>query len=174
MSNLLVLNLSDSLLAEFPESFKYLKNIQTLDIGYNIIFIAISHNDSGAFDKNSNIEAIRLDGNHISMMDGLFLRLSKLTWLNISDNLIKDFNFAMNPRTVQWFDISHNKVQELSNYYDISSDLSMTYVNAGYNSISALASKNLPDTIETFLDNFINISNLMPYTFSEKNKTQPS
>ena len=93
----LVLNLSDNLLAESPESLKYLKNIQTLDIGYNIIFIAISHIDSGAFDKNSNIEAIRLDGNHISMMDGLFLRLSKLTWLNISDNLIKDFNFAMTP-----------------------------------------------------------------------------
>ena len=107
-------------------------------------------------------------------MDGLFLSLSKLTWLNISDNLIKDFDFAMIPRTVQWLDISHNKVQELSNYYDISSDLSMTYVNAGYNSISALASENVADSIETFLVNDNNISNLMPYTFLEKNKTQPS
>ena len=146
----LVLNLSDNLLAESPESLKYLKNIQTLDIGYNIIFIAISHIDSGAFDKNSNIEAIRLDGNHISMMDGLFLCLSKFTWLNISDNLIKDFDFAMIPQTVQWLDILHKKVQELSNYYDISSDLSMTYVNAGYNSISALVSENVPERIETW------------------------
>ena len=76
----------------------------------------------------------------------------------------------MIPWTVQWLDILHYKVQELSNYYDISSDLSMTYVNAGYNSISALASENVPDSIETFLVNNNNISNLMPYTFLEKTR----
>ena len=68
----------------------------------------------------------------------------------------------MIPQTVQWLDISHDKVQELSKYCDISSDLSMTYVNAGYNSISALASENVPDSIETFLVNDNNMSNLMP------------
>ena len=35
---------------------------------------------------NGPLQAIRLDGNRLSRMDGLFHDLPNLSWLNVSDN----------------------------------------------------------------------------------------
>ena len=144
--------------------FSNLKTLQIIDLSRN----EISHIERGTFDQNKLLRAIRLDGNQIGEIDGVFTNLPELIWLNVSQNKIKNFDYALVPRTLHWLDISHNVIRELGNYFDLTGDLSLTYLNAGFNKLANLAPVNVPDTIETLLLNDNLITQVMPYTFFKK------
>eukprot|EP00090_Calanus_glacialis_P019644 TRINITY_DN30137_c0_g1_i1.p1 TRINITY_DN30137_c0_g1~~TRINITY_DN30137_c0_g1_i1.p1 ORF type:complete len:1191 (-),score=181.26 TRINITY_DN30137_c0_g1_i1:163-3735(-) len=146
--------------------FSNLKTLQIIDMSRN----EIASIDRGAFDQNKMLRAIRLDGNQVREIDGIFTHLPELIWLNVSDNKIKNFDYALVPRTLHWLDISHNEVQELGNYFDLSGDMALTYINAGFNKLTIVAPLNVPDSVETLLLNDNTISEVSPYTFFKKAK----
>jgi len=146
--------------------FTHLKTLQIIDLSRN----EISSIERGTFDQNKLLRAIRLDGNEIREIDGVFSNLPELIWLNVSENHIKNFDYALVPRTLAWLDISHNMVEDLGNYFDLSGDLSLTYLNAGFNKLSSLAPVNVPDSVETLLLNDNSITQVLPYTFFKKAK----
>ena len=213
-SQLLVLDISNNNLDKIPESLRYLTNLQTLDIGDNMVesisdspltgmtglwrlqlhgnrirnisqsvftrlrtlqIVDLSRNEisrlqRGTFDQNQQLRAVRLDGNVLEEIDGVFNNLPQLIWLNVSQNIIKNFDYSLVPRTLHWLDLSHNKITDLGNYFDLSGDLQLTYLNAGFNRLTSLAPVNVPDSVETLLLNDNNIAELMPYTFFKKSK----
>ena len=146
--------------------FSNLRTLQILDMSAN----KIVNIDRGAFDQNKLLRAIRLDGNQVEEIDGIFTHLPDLIWLNVSDNSITTFDFALVPRTLHWLDISHNKVADLGNYFDLSGDLALSYLNAGFNQLGRLTPVNVPDNVETLLLNDNSIVEVAPYTFFRKTK----
>jgi len=146
--------------------FSNLRTLQIVDMSAN----QIENIDRGAFDQNKMLRAIRLDGNQVREIEGIFTHLPDLIWLNVSDNHITTFDFALVPRTLHWLDISHNQVVELGNYFDLSSDLSLSYLNAGFNKLASLGPTNVPDSVETLLLNDNSITEVKPYTFFRKAK----
>ena len=93
-------------------ALKELISLQILDLSNN----NIKEVERGAFDFSKLIRAVRLDGNYLDRMDSLFHQLPNLTWLNISDNRIEVFDYAMVPRNLLWLDIHKNRIQLLENY----------------------------------------------------------
>jgi len=146
--------------------FSNLRTLQIVDMSAN----QIENIDRGAFDQNKLLRAIRLDGNLVKEIEGVFTHLPDLIWLNVSDNKISTFDFALVPRTLHWLDISHNEVVELGNYFDLSGDLALSYLNAGFNKLTNLAPANVPDNVETLLVNDNAIADVAPYTFFRKTK----
>ena len=148
------------------ESFSRMKSLQVVDMSRN----QISRIDRGAFDQNKVLRAIRLDGNQLQEIEGIFTHLPELIWLNVSDNKIANFDYALVPRTLHWLDISHNQIKELGNYFDLDGDLALTYLDAGFNQLSSLSPQHLPDLLETVLLNDNEIRQVQPYTFFKKSK----
>ena len=144
-----------------------LKALQILDVSSN----RISRVDKGAFDGNKLLQAVRLDGNALTSMDGLFANLPVLTWLNISSNAIAEFDYALVPRSLRWLDISHNVIEELSNYFDLTGGGGgISVLDAGFNRIRELGPNSVPDTVETLNVNDNRISLIAPYAFFKKTK----
>ena len=190
-SQILVLDISDNKLMEIPVSFKYLHNLQTLDIGGNLIqdiaensplsgmenlwrlqmngnqirnvshdvftnlrtlqIIDLSRNKisrvaRGTFDQNKLLRAIRLDGNQIREMDGVFSNLPELIWLNVSDNKIQHFDYSQFPRSLGWLDISHNEISIINNYFDIKNS-AISYLDLSFNQLVQIEAKNFLENV---------------------------
>ena len=71
--------------------FSNLRTLQIVDMSAN----QIENIDRGAFDQNKLLRAIRLDGNLVKEIEGVFTHLPDLIWLNVSDNRISTFDFAL-------------------------------------------------------------------------------
>ena len=144
--------------------FKHMRSLQILDLSSN----SIHYVEKGSLDSNQKLQAVRLDGNRLTKMDGLFQNLGNLIWLNVSDNTIKEFDYSFLPLNLKWLDISHNSIEELGNYFDTTSDLSLTELDVSFNKLTQLGPHNLPDSIETLLINDNKIAQVVPYTFFKK------
>lgn len=124
--------------------------------------------EAGTFDNNSNLLAIRLDGNYLTDIGGLFPKLPNLVWLNISENLLEWFDYALIPTDLQWLDIHGNQISELGNYFEIESQLHLTYFDASSNKLTEITGNAIPDSVENlFLTNNL-ISKVQSYTFFKK------
>ena len=122
------------------------------------------------FCPNLQLRAVRLDANELESVDGLFAELGRLLWLNVSQNSIRAFDYAMVPRSLQWLDLSHNRISELGDYYDLAGELALTTVEAGFNRIRVLGPNSVPDGVETLGLNDNAIEQIVPYTFFKKTR----
>ena len=165
MKHLWRLQLNGNLLSNITVGlFSQLTAIQILDLSSN----KISHIEKKSLDSNRNLQAVRLDNNELSSMSGLFNNLSALMWLNMSANQISEFDYSMLPLNLRWLDISHNKISDLGNYFDLTGELKLAELDVSFNALSILGPHNIPDSIETLLVNDNKISQLVPYTFFKK------
>merc|ERR1719245_632784 len=146
--------------------FSKLASLQILDLSSNII----SNVDSGSFDDNQKLRAVRLDSNSLTKIEGLFAGLQNLQWLNVSSNAIVNFDYVLLPVSLKWLDISHNLIKELSNYFDLNTELALTEMDVSFNKITQLGPHNIPDSIETLMVNDNAISQIVPYTFFKKTR----
>ena len=126
--------------------------------------------ERGAFDFTKLIRAVRLDTNYLSRMDNLFHQLPNLTWLNISDNQIEMFDYAMVPRNLLWLDLHKNRIGSLENYFGIDDGTTLQHIDAGFNRIKSLGPLNVPKSVEILFLNDNDITKVADYTFSEKSK----
>lgn len=124
--------------------------------------------EGGAFDGNVNLQAIRLDGNYLTNIEGLFAKLPNLVWLNISDNRLEWFDYAMIPTGLQWLDIHANRIAELGNYFEIESQLSLSTFDASSNKLTEITGSAIPNSVEMLYLNDNLISKVQSYTFFKK------
>ncbi|GAB0090886.1 Toll-like receptor [Sergentomyia squamirostris] len=145
-------------------TFDRMEALQILNLSHN----KIRKIDHEAFTKNSNLQAIRLDGNHLSDITGLFTKLPNLVWLNISDNRLEMFDYALIPTGLQWLDIHANRISELGNYFEMENQLSLTTFDASSNRLTEVTGSALPNSLEVLYlsDNLIN--KVQSYTFFKK------
>lgn len=122
----------------------------------------------GAFDSNINLQAIRLDGNYLSDIEELFAKLPRLVWLNISDNQLKWFDYALIPTGLQWLDIHSNQIEELGNYFEIESTLSLSTFDASANKLTEITGSAIPNSVEVLFLNDNLIAKVQSYTFFKK------
>ena len=161
------LNLSGNKIVNVSStSLAGMAGLQILDMSNNLV-VEI---ERAAFDANKQLRAIRLDSNKLSKMDSLFHQLPNLTWLNVSDNKIELFDYAMVPRNLLWLDIHKNRIQSLENYFGIDDGTTIHHIDAGFNLISQIGPMNVPRSVEIILLNDNEITEVAPYTFFEKSK----
>lgn len=95
-------------------------------------------------------------------MNGLFPKLPKLVWLNISDNRLNKFDFELVPRGLQWLDLHANRLTELTNHLDLS-PFRITTLDASANRLTELAGSAIPDSVELLFLSDNLISKVSPF-----------
>lgn len=146
------------------EAFIGLNELEVLDLSNNEI-ASISH---GIFDTNKVLELLRLDGNKLSDVNGLFASLPKLLWLNVSDNEITWFDYALIPEKLLYLDLRNNKIKDIGNYFHIEDKLILRTLDISHNFISRLEPSSIPNSIELLFINSNHITEIVPGTFAEK------
>ena len=167
LSQLWRLDLSGNKISNISgKALQELISLQILDLSDN----KIEEVERGAFDFTKLIRAVRLDTNYLTRMDNLFHQLPNLTWLNISNNQIEMFDYAMVPRNLLWLDLHKNRIESLENYFGIDDGTTLQHIDAGFNRIKTLGPLNVPKSVEILFLNDNDITKVADYTFSEKSK----
>ena len=148
-----------------PDFFASLTALQVLDLSANRLAGRL---EAGVLDRNVALRAVRLDGNQLRQIDGVFGRLPALIWLNVSDNVLAEFDYAHVPPSLHWLDLSHNQIPELGNYFRIVDGLAISYLDASFNLLRQVTGDSLPHSLEILLLNDNTIIDIAPYTFFEK------
>lgn len=146
------------------ETFRKLTSLQILNLSRN----KIRSVEQDAFENNQNLRAIRLDGNYLREIAGLFSKLQNLVWLNISDNQLEHFDYALIPTGLHWLDIHANKISELGNYFEIESQLSLSTFDASANRLTEITGSSIPNSVEMLYLNDNLITKVQSYTFFKK------
>lgn len=135
------------------DAFSALPSLQVLNLACNKIQFV----DQGAFGTNPTLRAIRLDGNLLTNIDGIFTHLPGLVWLNVSDNQLTWFDYALLPQSLEWLDMHKNQVSKLGNYFDIRSELQIKMLDVSFNRLTEIGEASIPNSVESvFLnDNLI-------------------
>ncbi|KAJ8970412.1 hypothetical protein NQ317_009179 [Molorchus minor] len=100
----------------------------------------------GAFDNNLNLQAIQI---------------AKFVWLNISDNQLKWFDYALIPTGLQWLDIHANQIEELGKYLKNRIHVvSVSTFDASSNKLTEITGSAIPNSVEVLFlnDNLISKS----------------
>jgi Leucine-rich repeat (LRR) protein len=146
--------------------FESLPHLSVLNLAKN----RIQTIERGSFDMNKEIEAIRMDGNFISDINGVFSTLSSLMWLNLAENHLTWFDYAFIPKNLKWLDIHSNYVESLSNYYKLQEEIQIKTLDASHNRVTEIGPMNVPNSIELVFINNNHISKIHPNTFVDKTK----
>lgn len=141
-----------------------LQNLQVLNLSKN----KIQHISHGTFTRNEQIQAIRLDANYLTDINGVFVSLANLLWLNLSNNHLVWFDYAMVPRSLKWLDIHGNFIENLANYYGLQEELNIQTLDASHNRITEISDLSIPNSVELVFINNNFISNVKVNTFLEK------
>nr|CAD7197533.1 unnamed protein product [Timema douglasi] len=153
-----VTNLTKNMFANLP-------SLQILNLARN----KIQRVDHGTFDANKNLQAIRLDANMLADINGLFGDVSSLLWLNISDNQLDWFDYALVPPGLQWLDLHKNNIKDLGNHYELDAELRMQTLDASFNKLTRVSSSSIPNSVELLFLNDNLIHTVEPHTFLKKN-----
>lgn len=145
-------------------AFSDLPSLQILNLARNRIHKV----EQGAFTSSANLQAIRLDDNLLTDINGLFTDIPSLLWLNISDNQVEWFDYALVPRGLQWLDLHKNSIKELGNHYGLDAELRLQTLDASFNKLSKVNAAAVPSSVELLFLNDNLISTVEPHTFLKK------
>lgn len=163
MSNLYGLRLIGNKLRNLTSHlFDNLVSLQILNVAHN----QIDYVAPDAFHNMTTIQAIRLDGNRLSSMERLFRNVSSLVWLNVSDNVLNDFDYGMLPEQLEWLDMHKNYLTELSNKKGAT--VRIRTLDVRYNYLTYISPSAVPDTVEILLMNDNQIMTVETGTFLAK------
>jgi Leucine-rich repeat (LRR) protein len=126
--------------------------------------------ERGSFDSNKEIEAIRMDGNFVSDINGIFSTLSSLMWLNLAENHLVWFDYAFIPKNLKWLDIHSNYIEMLGNYYKLQEEIQIKTLDASHNRVTEIGPMSVPNSIELMFINNNHISKILTNTFIDKTK----
>ncbi|KAF2881269.1 hypothetical protein ILUMI_24903 [Ignelater luminosus] len=165
MNNLYGLRLIGNQLQNISKrAFADLPALQILNLARN----KIQRIEHGAFESSPTLQAIRLDANLLTDINGLFADIPSLLWLNISDNQLEWFDYALIPKGLQWLDMHKNNVRELGNHYSLDLELRLQTLDASFNKLSKVNAIAVPSSIELLFLNDNLISIVEPHTFLKK------
>ena len=146
------------------DSFLTLPSLQVLNLACNKIQVV----DQGAFGTNPTLRAIRLDGNLLTNIDGVFTHLPGLVWLNVSDNRLTWFDYALLPESLEWLDMHKNQVTKLGNYFDIRNELQIKMLDVSFNKLTEIGEASIPNSVESLFLNDNMIKKVQPNAFLKK------
>lgn len=165
MSNLYGLRLIGNKLQNISKrAFSDLPALQILNLARN----KIERAEKGAFESSANLQAIRLDSNLLTDVSGLFANVPSLLWLNISDNQLEWFDYALIPHGLQWLDMHKNNVKELDNHYGLDLELRLQTLDASFNKLTKINSAAVPSSLELLFLNDNLITAVEAHTFLKK------
>ncbi|XP_028036444.1 toll-like receptor 7 isoform X2 [Bombyx mandarina] len=144
--------------------FWALPGLQVLNLAKN----KIQSIETETFQKNTQLEAVRLDGNFVSDINGVFVALTKLLWLNLSENHLVWFDYAFIPGNLKWLDIHANFIEILGNYYKIQKELHIKTLDVSHNRLATISPMSIPNSVELLFINNNLISSVETDTFLEK------
>ncbi|XP_065156657.1 toll-like receptor 7 [Atheta coriaria] len=141
-----------------------LPSLQVLNLAKN----KVQNIELGTFERNMQIEAIRLDENYLTDINGIFVTLASLLWLNLSGNHLVWFDYAFIPSNLKWLDIHGNFIEHLNNYYKMQDTIRVKTLDASHNRISEVSPMSIPNSIELLFINNNFIKKVHPNTFLDK------
>jgi Leucine-rich repeat (LRR) protein len=144
--------------------FENLPRLKVLNLAKN----RIQTIERGSFDHNKEIEAIKIDGNFINDINGIFSTLESLEWLNLAENHLVWFDYAFVPKHLKWLDIHSNYIESLSNYYKLQEAIQIKTLDASHNRIVEIGPMSVPNSIELMFINNNHIHKIQPNTFVDK------
>nr|AOF80300.1 toll [Macrobrachium rosenbergii] len=142
-----------------------LEYLEVLDLSRNELG-SVPH---GVFDTNTRLQLLRMDGNKMSDINGLFASLPNLLWLNVSDNRITWFDYALIPNQLQYLDLHDNKIRDLGNYFSLEGKLELRTLDVSHNQLESLGGPSVPDSVELLFVNSNKITRIGAGTFANKN-----
>ncbi|OWR42576.1 putative toll [Danaus plexippus plexippus] len=146
------------------EVFTDLPSLQILNLARN----KIKQIDMDAFETLSNLQAVRLDANQLKDIQGLFVNIPSLLWLNVSGNQIEWFDYAVIPVGLQWLDVHSNNIKELRNNYRLDKELRLQTLDASFNLMTKIFTYSIPSSIELLFLNDNQITQVEAQTFVGK------
>lgn len=165
LQSLRVLNLTRNEITNITRgTLKELPSLRLLDLSEN----RITNLEHGLFDDAPALNGINLQGNLLSDINGLFMNLNHLTFLNVSRNRITWFDYALIPRNLIQLDIHHNQIEALGNYFELESSLKLTHMDVSHNEIKEIHAALIPNRIEWLNLSHNKIRNIQPFTFTNK------
>ncbi|XP_049807056.1 toll-like receptor 6 [Schistocerca nitens] len=165
MNNLYGLRLIGNHLTNVSKNvFDELPSLQIVNLARN----KIQHVEQGAFDDSKNLQAIRLDANLLTDINGLFVNVHSLLWLNISDNNLSWFDYALVPMNLQWLDMHKNNIEVLGNHYRLEERLRIQTLDVSFNKLTHISEASIPDSVELLFLNDNLIHTVEPHTFLKK------
>ncbi len=131
-------------------AFGTLPSLRVLNLASN----RIQHVDKAAFGNGSILHAVRLDANKLENINGMFVSLQNLVWLNISDNEIQWFDYSFIPPSLEWLDMHKNRINDLGNYFEKRDSLQIKMLDVSFNKLTEISDTSIPDSVESlFLNN---------------------
>uniref|UniRef100_A0A182T5Q3 LRRCT domain-containing protein n=1 Tax=Anopheles maculatus TaxID=74869 RepID=A0A182T5Q3_9DIPT len=144
--------------------FADLPRLSVLNLAKN----RVQNIERGSFDRNLDIEAIRLDGNFLTDINGIFATLASLLWLNLAENHLVWFDYAFIPSNLKWLDIHGNYIESLGNYYKLQEEIKVKTLDASHNRLTDLGPMNVPNSVELLFVNDNHIGTIHANTFIDK------
>ncbi|GIY72477.1 toll-like receptor 6 [Caerostris extrusa] len=146
------------------EVFRQLPSLKTVDLSKNKI-----HNlEHGLFDDGEALNTIDLSDNYLADINGLFMNLKSLVFLNVSRNKIQWFDYAVIPTELDELDLHSNEIETLSNYYELEDTLQLRALDVSFNFIAEINAASFPNHISRLKINNNRISIVNPFTFLAK------
>lgn len=143
------------------EDLMELPALQILNLARNRIEFV----EDGAFAANPALQAIRLDSNLLLDMSGIFASAPGLLYLNMSDNMIAQFDYSYLPEKLQWMDLHKNLIADLG---VAPRNIRLQTLDMSFNRLTRIHSRSIPDSIELLFVNNNLISSVEPQTFFAK------
>ncbi|XP_011871145.1 PREDICTED: protein toll [Vollenhovia emeryi] len=143
------------------EDLVELPALQILNLARNKIEFV----EDGTFASNPELQAIRLDSNSLQDMSGIFASAPGLLYLNMSDNMITQFDYSYLPEKLQWLDLHKNLITDLG---VAPRNIRLQTLDMSFNRLTRIHSRSIPDSIELLFVNNNLISSVEPQTFFAK------
>ncbi|CAB4057085.1 unnamed protein product [Lepeophtheirus salmonis] len=171
------------------ENFLHMPNLRGLKLSHNLLTVLrndtftavpklkmlnLSHNQIASIHQSTfellvKLMYLRLDSNKLDEINGLLTTQHHLQWLNVSSNQLLWFDYAFIPKSLEYLDLSNNRVEEIGNFYDMQTGYHLKTLDASNNHLQKLDRLGLQGSLEevNFQNNAIN--QIAPNTFSDLN-----
>ncbi|KAI4492546.1 PREDICTED: slit homolog 1 protein [Polistes canadensis] len=143
------------------EDLTELPALQILNLARNRIEFV----EDGVFSANPALQAIRLDSNLLQDVSSIFAGAPGLLWLNMSDNMIANFDYKYLPEKLQWMDLHKNFISDLG---IAPPGMRLQTLDVSFNQLTRIYSSSIPDSIELLFVNDNLIHTVEPQTFFGK------
>ena len=103
-------------------------------------------------DLKRTLHHLRLDRNEFTDVSNTLAdlkNLEKLETLNVSHNAISWFDYIIVPSGLRVLDLSHNRIEQLGNYYELQAQLRLEDFDVSYNLIREITAASVPHSIRT-------------------------
>lgn len=144
-------------------SLRDLLNLRTLDLSDNRIL----NLEYGVFHDAPSLTEIRLQKNMLSDINGQFMKLASLRKLNVSNNQITWFDYALIPEELISLDLNRNQIKALGNQSPQRS-ISLQNLDLSYNLIDSINQQLIPNSIRQLELSNNKIQVIQPLTFVHK------